>query len=266
MTDIVSATGTYSWYYSYHAIPHGGTVGIVDASSKSEMNLSAGISFTGAGFPVPLNNITDNLSLQQLMDAVGISRVFEGKGPTVVTSVVQDGTTWNSNTATYVGATLLGLVSTGVTYDTGTVQIYGVAFAEQTSNYFSPTQITVSTYTTQLWFYYAPTSASPIPPAPDAYPTVPVPPPVTIQLGRSGPGVWVPKAGQGSILPKYANGVAGIRAKFNGTHIAVVMENNLGGIMIYEEVAGSPSGSVYVYNADRTLNTIIDASQIFQYT
>ncbi len=263
MTLIVSDSGTYNWLYTFTPIPYHGTVGVVDADSLSFMSLAGSNSWSGAGFVGTVSNflpVNVGMSISDIINAVRIAKGFEGSGTTTVVKDIGVAGDSYSSVPFNITAGAPFLVRTGVSYDTGTVQIYGVTFSEQTSAYNSPGLIDVTTYTNSIWIWYAPTTgvATPIIP-----PIPPDPPPTTLQVARVAPGHYV---SQDSItLPKYSapSGAAFIRAKFNsGTQIAVIKENSLGGFMIYEEVGGNPSGNVYIYNPDRTLNDVVDASQI----
>ncbi len=89
---------------------------------------------------------------------------------------------------------------------------------------------------------------------------------VTIQLKRDNEqGLYIIKASDASVLPKYSSGVRQIRANFASTRIAIIEETMAGGFMIYEEVGLVGISPVYVYNGNRRLIEITTASLIPQY-
>ncbi len=248
MTDITSATGTYHWYYNYLDIPYHGTFDVVDASSLSQMAVS------NPNLPLESANAALIYVLANRGD-------WGGSGVTLVNiGTPIDGT--SANNAVVVTSSSVGsVVAVGATYDTGTVQIYDSSITLSQTKIYSDTQVQTTTWTNHGWIYYAPTSVNGSPVVP---PIPPDPPPTTLQIARTAPGYYIDN--DHAVLPKYSNGVASIRAKFNnGTQIAVIKENSLGGFMIYEEVANAPSGNVFIYNPDRTLNDVIPAADIGQF-
>lgn len=108
-----------------------------------------------------------------------------------------------------------------------------------------------------LGIYAAPEESAPEPP----------PAEVTIQLKRDGgiAGTYSVKPSDSSHLPKYYAPVKFIRASFDTTRIAIIEDTLDGGFMIYEEIAGSPSGSAFIYSGERRLVEVIDATNVAQY-
>lgn len=90
---------------------------------------------------------------------------------------------------------------------------------------------------------------------------------LTLQLARTGniSGTYYVQPGHENDLPKYKGPVKYIRAKFDTTRIAIIEDTLDGGFMIYEEVAGSPSGSAYIYSGERKLIDVVDAINVPQY-
>lgn len=103
--------------------------------------------------------------------------------------------------------------------------------------------------------------------SPPAAPPPPPPADVTIQLKRDADteGTYSVKPSDASVLPKYANPVKKIRAKFATTRVAIIEDSVGGGFIVYEEVANVPSGVMYVYNGQRRLTEIVDVAYINQY-
>lgn len=88
---------------------------------------------------------------------------------------------------------------------------------------------------------------------------------VTLQIGRNGLGTYYAQPGHEDVLPKYSHPVKKIRAKFDTTRVAIIEDTLQGGFMIYEEVAGNPSGNMYIYSGERKLLDIVDVAFIAQY-
>lgn len=240
MTDIVSATGTYQWYYSSHSIPYQGNYAHVDPTSLTDMALAT----------------FDHYTIAQV-NSILSQGLFPGGSPEVLQDSDVPGT---SAPAPHVSGYGGGqLVANGPTYDTGTVQIYAYYWDTTYTNIVDSSTIHVKRVRLWVWIYYAPTSASPV--------ISPIPTPVdaTLDIALNNSGTYYPKPGEESILEKYRPGVLSIRAKFQTTRIAVIRGNNLGGFIIYEEIAGNPSGNCYVYNNDRTLHDIVQPSDLNQY-
>lgn len=74
-------------------------------------------------------------------------------------------------------------------------------------------------------------------------------------------GRWFYPSYRNTAPLKYKNGVSIVTVGFDTTRTAQVHPAKDGGFMIYELVAGVPSGSIRVYRADRTLATIVPAAQ-----
>lgn len=163
------------------------------------------------------------------------------------------------------------LAGVGATFDSGVVQIYkyDITIAAVTEYGSGPDYVRQQEYAYSVYIGYSPVNAGAPgegPPEEPEIPPIPEPVDVTIQLARTTTGYWYPKTGQEAVLEKYRNGVGMIRARYNSdTQIAVIRENNVGGIMIYEESGGVPYGNVYVYRQDRSLLDVVTAAEIGQY-
>ncbi len=95
--------------------------------------------------------------------------------------------------------------------------------------------------------------------------TPPSPTTVTLQIKQNQNNTYT--AQDTTVLTKYTQPVNKIRAKFGAglTRIGVVEPTSMGGFLLYEEIASAPSGNVYVYDSNRHLVIVVDASQIAQY-
>jgi len=244
MTDIVSTTGTYHWYYSHYYVPYSGTY------------------VSGAPYVPPfaisdMSSATETYTLAQIVAKVNSGTYNNGAGGVeIVNTGSFAGTVAPPNGITGFGGGQL--IATGAVYDTGTVQIYAY-YCDVTAYTNNNPTINFVVYRHWIWVYYAPQ----LPPDPP----VSVATPVTLDLSKLDPNNYFPKPGQESILPKYVNGVNLIRGTFqSGTRTAVIRGNNLGGFIIYEEVAGVPSGNCYVYDFNRTLKDVVLPSGLDQYT
>ncbi len=244
----MSSTYAYDWSYSVV-----GTTAVVNSGSQS----GAYGNIAAAESPF-INYINSN---------IGTANYFsKGPSPDFVINIgaFQAQTSYNMQSS----GTLLASVdnvSTPVVYSDidegytngGHVFIYQFNFTIRfkgdgnmiSSSYLSP-PITFNAY-----FSYRPLTIV-VGPAP-------IITPVTLQMALGSDGLYKPQ--NAVILPKYKNGTNIIRANYNTSLVGVIRPTADGGFMIYQEVGGNPSGNLIIYNADRSLNTVEDASKINYY-
>lgn len=90
------------------------------------------------------------------------------------------------------------------------------------------------------------------------------PAPITLQIEQNQDGSYTPQTI--GVLTKYdGTPVRQIRAKFDTTRVGVIEPAINGGFLLYEEVTGSPSGTIYVYDNTRAFVISVPAAQIGQY-
>lgn len=255
MPIIVSGTGSYDWRYYYSIPGYQQTINSLPPQQNSVSSWTPYFSFQNetdlleyvsrpTNYSWPIGESHGITVLGNYSNANGLQYIGDFPNDSVVGNLPP----------TITASSGLVLRETGTVYDTGTVQRFYVTFDISTV-YIGFTRV----YRWFLWVYYVPQSTYVDPP-------IPAPIDVDLQLGRTTIGLWTPKTGQEAILEKYRNGVTQIRAQYNNdTQIAIIRENNVGGIMIYEEVAGVPYGNVYVYRPDRSLLDVVTAAEIGQY-
>lgn len=257
--------GTFLWYYTtgqtsmYSGYPSLAPL-ISDITTKINYTTLTGNSnlLGSRGDFNTLDEIIPNLiSIRQFGNNADTTSVIDDIGPVSPEQVT-------SSTMQFVG--------TGPSYSTGTVQIYVASITRKwTQQYIDSTppydHFQHITTTGHTWVVYWPTkTANPVPGAAGGGGPIPD---ITLQVKRNPDNIYTCAAADDSILPKYKESTGGqnkIRASFSsGTRIAVITAAINNGFLIYEEILGVASGNVYVYDKDRHLSKVVDASQINQY-
>lgn len=265
MAMLVSATGTYDWEYLDYKLPHGMTavqaIAAYGLTTDSSISVSSpdGIvyaSLSAAILPATNSGIGGVYGLGQ----------YNG-GVTTTTSFAPTLTQSGSPGVSTVGFGGPSLISTGHTFDTGTVQIYEYTATTQNNITLgtSPLTYQIIQYTNSMLVVYKPVAV--VAPGAPGGPPVGGPgstPPITLQLAQNQDGSYTPQ--RNGVLTKYDGvPVRQIRAHFGGTRIGVVRPAINGGFLLYEEIANAPSGTIYVYDNTRAFLISIPASQIAQY-
>ena len=278
MPEIACAAGTYTWkYLTVYIYPQ--TLGqAVSALSSNKTAYTAGGNIPGGSWASP--NLYDTLAEAIAASNPPIPLGGPSDGYDVATSVVVGGPDtfanlypahWGDGVRKFQSFITPYVADTGRSWETGTEQIYvcGYTATQEVpstgSDPWTVPQIYIDTVTTMVYHriihYY-----------PVHFEVVTVPPisqpPITLQMERNQDSTFTPK--DHGVLFKYDNvpGVRVIRGWMDSpanTRTGVIAPAINSGFLLYEEVAGQPSGTVYVYNSNRALVIQIDAAQIGQY-